>query len=82
MRKNAQKVLQAFAENKSCNGDSIRTNGTEVYSYNMLIARTTPDGDIELLHYCDAPSATTRSHVRAIEQFFAPRSINARFHNR
>ena len=82
MRKNAQKVLQAFAENKPKKGDSISTNGSEVFSYNMLIARTSPTGGVELLVYADAPSATTRSHIRAVEEFFSSRSIDSRFSNR
>jgi hypothetical protein len=69
MRKNAQKVLNCFAQERACKEDTIRTDGQRVFSYGMLVARRTSTG-IELIEYNRAPSATTRSHVRALEQYF------------
>lgn len=69
----------AFAEKKAKNGKTISTDGTHVWSYNMMIARTIPEtGGVELINYNMAPSNTTRSHIRAVENFFAPASIERR----
>ncbi len=77
MRKNAEKVLQAFAKGKPCNGKTISTDGMNLYSYKMLIARTNNTNGIDLLDYSQAPSATTRSHIRAVEYFY-PKGIDSR----
>ncbi len=39
MRKNIEKVIEAFNAGKAMRGDSCSTTGNEIYSYNMLIAR-------------------------------------------
>ena len=70
MRKNAIHVLDSFAGRRSANGDSkrtIHTDGETVYSYAMAIMRRRFDGSIVLVAYADAPTATTRAHVRACE---------------
>ncbi len=67
MRKNAEKVIKAFLEGKRAQGDSkktIHTDGRVLYSYAMPIAAHTANG-VELIEYERAPSATTRSQVRA-----------------
>jgi hypothetical protein len=69
MRKNAEKVLNAFEKGESCNGQTISTDGDKLYSYSMLIGKR-ESGRISLVEYESAPSATTRSHIRAAEQFF------------
>lgn len=78
MRKNAEKVLMAFAEGKPCNGKTIKTDGVNLFSYAMKIAYKNEKGGIDLLEYEQAPTATTRSHIRAAESFFAPASIDSR----
>ena len=69
MRKNAEKVLEAFKVGNKYSCGPISTTGQEVYSYHMLIAKRTSKG-IELIEYNKAPSATTRTHVRALEITF------------
>lgn len=78
MRKNAEKVLMAFAERKACNGGTIHTNGTELFSYNMKIAQINAKEGVDILDYNQAPSATTRSHIRACVNFFAAATIDSR----
>jgi hypothetical protein len=77
VRKNAEKVLVAFEKGESCNGKTIQTDGESLFSYNMLIGRHS-EGLVSLLDYGNAPSATTRSHVRAAETYFRGR-IGERF---
>ena len=69
MRKNAEKVVEAFKAGKRYYCLTMYTDGQEVYSYFMLIAKRTSKG-IELIEYNKAPSATTRTHVRALEITF------------
>lgn len=72
MRKNMAKVIAAFEQGLAASGDSKRTcytDGDRVYSYAMLIAERTADG-IRIVEYASAPSATTRSQVRALEVSF------------
>lgn len=73
MRKNAERVLQAFADGKPAVGDSrrtVHTDGRVVYSYRMPIAARLTDGTVIVVRYADAPTATTKSHVRACERSF------------
>jgi len=74
MRKNAQKVLQAFNAGQAANEKTISTNGKELFSYAMLIARKNGD-KVELIDYSKAPSNTTRSQVNAVRQFFPASQI-------
>lgn len=67
MRKNAQAVISAFLAGKKKNEKTIHTDGHALYSYAMPIAFR--DGEVVyVVYYADAPTATTRSHVRAISQ--------------
>lgn len=73
MRKNMQKVIDAFRNRVSTIGDSKRTcwtDGNEIYSYAMLIGFRGVAGDMFVCDYECAPSATTRTHVRALEVAF------------
>lgn len=73
MRKNMSKVIEAFKAGKAATGDSKRTcwtDGTTVYSYRMPIARRTDAGAIQVVAYGSAPTATTRSQVRALQIAF------------
>ena len=72
MRKNISKVIEAFIIEASAKGDSAGTCSTDgqiVYSYNMPIARRTV-GFIEVVHYVEGPSRTTKSQIRALEITF------------
>jgi len=69
MRQNARNVLTAFAAGCSLNEKTISTDGKELYSYAMKIARKAPDGRVLALDVA-APSATTSSHMRAVLAFF------------
>jgi len=72
MRANIEKVLHAFGAGSSAVGDSGRTcstDGTTLYSYRMPIARRV-GGRIYIVPYHMAPSATTRSQVRAAQVYF------------
>lgn len=71
MRKNAAKVIKAFLSGNAAIGDNketISTDGHVLWSYKMPIAARTVSGKYLLVEYDEAPSATTRSHVRACEQ--------------
>jgi len=80
MRKNAEKVLKAFEKGEPCHEKTISTNGQSLYSYNMLIAyhEQNEEKTIALVAYDRAPTATTRSHVRAAETHLRGR-ITTRF---
>lgn len=66
MRKNARKVIEAFNEGKPFNGQTIYTDGSVIFSYRMAIAEIRSDGSVWILPYENAPSATTKSHIRAV----------------
>lgn len=81
MRKNAEKVIAAFNDGKPAKGDSkatIRTDGDTVWSYAMPIAGFMPDGTLWILSYDKAPTATTRSQVRALETAVASGSLKCK----
>lgn len=69
MRKNARNVLTAFAAGYPLNEKTISTDGSELYSYAMKIARKAPSGEVFALDVAP-PSATTSSHMRAVRAFF------------
>lgn len=74
MRRNISKVIEAFKAGKAATGDSKRTcwtDGETVYSYAMPIAKRSANGSIAIINYSDAPTATTRSQVRALETAFS-----------
>jgi len=72
MRKNIQKVIQAFKDGKAIQGDSKRTcwtDGRNLYSYNMLLAKRFDNGGTDMIVVIDesyAPSRTTKAQIRAI----------------
>lgn len=77
-KKDTAKVVNAFLAGNECEGRPcpsnglrrMRTDGRTLWSYAMPIARWVRhagDPCIELVEYGRAPSATTRSHVRAVE---------------
>lgn len=73
MRKNIAKVIKAFKEGRAVKGDSkgtCYTDGRNVWSYNMLIAkRFTDNYNEDMIVIIDpeyAPSTTTRSQIRAL----------------
>ena len=70
MRKNISKVLESFLKRVPVRGDSkgtCSTDGQAVFSYAMPIAQRMPSGVYEVIRYDKAPSATTRSQVRAVQ---------------
>ena len=67
MRKNAEKIIGAFLDKAAAQDKTLRTDGATVWSYAMPIARW-EDGRVHVLAYRDAPTATTRSHVRAVAE--------------
>jgi len=69
MRKNMKSVIEAFVNLKSKNEKTCHTDGTNIYSYNMLIAKR-ENGEIFILPYKKAPSNITRSQVRALKVTF------------
>lgn len=73
MRKNAEKVLNAFILGLSCDQKTISTDGIHVWSYAMMIARVVPEfkGKVELIKESLAPSRTTKQHIRACLNFIS-----------
>ena len=73
MRKNVIKVVEAFKLGKKAQGDSKRTiwtDGFNVYSYNMLIAKKFNDGGKPMYVVIDreyGPSNTTRSKIDGLQ---------------
>lgn len=65
MRKNATAVINAFKTNSACDEGTIRTDGTTVWSYQMVIAKRRQDGSVEIIDVAKSPSRTTSSHIRA-----------------
>ena len=66
MRKNIQKVLDAFLARRSARGDAkgtCSTNGSSIYSYALEIARWNPDGSVWI--YPGASTRTTNSQISA-----------------
>lgn len=81
MRKNIQAVIEAFKAGKAHTEVTCSTDGMKVWSYSLLIAWRLPNGDVQTLPVTDAPSATTRSQIRAIREAFpmakaTPRKID------
>lgn len=76
MRKNIEKVINAFRAGKPAIGDSKRTcwtDGKTLFSYRMPIARHAKHanrGRIVLVRYSAAPTVTTRAQIRACEESF------------
>lgn len=77
MRKNVAKVIEAFRNRREAIGDSKRTiwtDGHSVFSYKMVIAFygkwEFQKPCVYVCHYDDAPSATTRTQIRALQVAF------------
>jgi hypothetical protein len=62
-------VIEAFLNEqaKKISGTHVSTDGHTLYSYTMPIARHAPDKTMLIVRYANAPSSTTRQHVRAVE---------------
>jgi hypothetical protein len=62
-------VIEAFLaeQAKKFSDTPISTDGHTLYSYTMPIARHAPDKTMLIIRYNNAPSSTTRKHVRGIE---------------
>ena len=73
MRKNVSKVVEAFKVGKAIKGDSkgtIHTDGHNIYSYNMLIAKHFDNGGKPMYVIISdeySPSVTTTKHIRQIQ---------------
>lgn len=65
MRKNIENVIQAFLNNKSHQEKTCRTNGKEIFSYNLVIAKYNDDGSI-WIHPRNS-TRTTNSQISAIQ---------------
>ncbi len=79
MRSNIEKVLRAFEAGDSAVGDSKRTcstDGRTLFSYAMPIARRV-GRTIYIVPYKMAPTATTRSQVRAAMVHFRGRYVES-----
>ena len=69
MRKNIQKVINAFIHEQSCHEKTCSTDGNKVYSYHMVIAERRRNG-IYIVPASKAPSNTTRSQIYALQETF------------
>lgn len=68
MRKNIQRVIDAYKQGKSAKGDSkatCSTDGTKVWSYWTVIAERQTDGSTKVVSE-DGFSRTTKSQIRAL----------------
>lgn len=77
MRKNIAKVIAAFKAGKSIKGDSkgtCWTNGEDIYSYRMKIARKWL-GSVQVIDRDCGPSMTTRMQISAIKLSFPEAEI-------
>lgn len=72
MRKNIAACLKAMSRKQPHREATCSTDGMRLYSYAMLIAEyASPSDSIPwVLAYDKAPTATTRSQVSAVRQFF------------
>lgn len=64
-------VIEAFLaeQPKQFSGTHVSTDGHTLYSYTMPIARHAPDKTMLIIRYANAPSSTTRQHVRGVESY-------------
>lgn len=65
MAKGIDRVIQAFFQGRTAKDGNVHAEGGVLYSYSMPIARMAA-GVVEIVDYDDAPSATTKQHVRAV----------------
>lgn len=73
MRKNIEKVVQAFKNGRACAGN-CSTDGTEIKSYAMVIARKYR-GEIQILNRLESPSVTTTKHINQLVESFPEAKI-------
>lgn len=79
MRKNLSKVVEAFKLGKAAQGDSKRTiwtDGHNVYSYSMLIAKRFTDNSNKVMFVVIdrsyGPSKTTKMQIDGIRNALEP----------
>ena len=62
-------VIAAFLDEqtKKFSGTHVSTDGHTLYSHTMPIARHAPNKTMLIIRYANAPSSTTRQHVRSVE---------------
>jgi hypothetical protein len=89
MRKAHEKVIKAFSRGelahdvlqKEVGAYRIWTDGIQLFSYLMPIAKRIAHGkrvSFQLVDYSQAPTATTRAHIRACERLLTGRIANYR----
>jgi hypothetical protein len=65
MRKNIANVIAAFNRCAYHKEDTCHTNGTEIFSYQLCIARRDDDGTIWIMDR--GPTRTTNSQISAVK---------------
>ena len=62
-----KQIIKAFLNNQYAQAKNLRTDGLNLYSYNLLIGRTTDSGRKEVFNYTaeggDFRSNTTSKHI-------------------
>jgi hypothetical protein len=63
----AEKIANAWFDGISKHTENMRTDGKNLYSYNLLIGQTLPDGAKVVINYTgkNSVSQTTSKHVNA-----------------
>jgi len=65
MRKNILSVIRAFLRRECKNERTCSTDGSRIYSYNMMIVEALEDGTVWIASERESPSRTTTSQLRA-----------------
>jgi hypothetical protein len=76
MRKNIDRVVNAFIAGRHCGGDSLSTCGNVIRSYDMPIAQRLSDGSLQILPTEAGPTATTRNHLSGVRVALWSAGIN------
>jgi len=63
---NAQTVAERFADARRGSGSNIMSTGDRVYSYEMLIAKRTPKGAVQVISVKQSPTRTTSRHINCV----------------
>ena len=63
---NTHTVAERFADNLRGSGSNVMSTGDRFYSYQMLIAKRTRTGAIEVISKKQSPSQTTTRHINAV----------------
>lgn len=66
MRKNVEKVVNAFLSGTSHAEKSLSTDGDVIRSYDMAIAQRLPSGRIEVVTSDLGPTQTTKQHISGV----------------